>query len=43
MLAAVMSFVGMFAVKTEIMQQCLFDEFYDTFCDTFAAKVEIMQ
>ena len=43
MLAAVMSFVSMFAAKARIMQQCSFNEFCDTFCDMFAAKVEIMQ
>ena len=43
MLAAVVGFVGMFAVKVRIMQQCLFGGFCDTFCGMFAAKIEIMQ
>ena len=42
MLAAVVDFMNMFAVKAEIMQQCSFDGFCDTFCGMFAVKVEIM-
>ena len=42
MLAAKVNFVSIFAAKARIMQQCSFDEFCDTFCDMFAAKIEII-